>query len=219
MPGYTPQRADFDYIQQISQTAPQILQDLRDETSQLPHGGMQVSIEQGRFLALMVGLTGARRCIEVGTFTGASSLAVALALPADGTILCCDISDDYTAVARRYWQRAGVADKITLEIGPAVETLRAKISGGEAASYDLAFIDADKTNYDNYYELCLELLRPGGVVMVDNVLWHGAAADPEADTPDANAIKALNAKIGVDDRVEAVLLPIGDGHMVCRKRP
>ncbi|MHA1571754.1 MAG: O-methyltransferase, partial [Alphaproteobacteria bacterium] len=171
------------------------------------------------FLALMVGLVGARRCIEVGTFTGSSSLAVALALPAEGTILCCDISEEYTAVARRYWRRAGVTNKITLEIGPAAQTLRARISDGEAASYDLAFIDADKTNYDNYYELCLELLRPGGVVMIDNVLWHGAAADPRANTPDAKAIKALNAKIGVDDRVESVLLPLGDGHMVCRKLP
>lgn len=219
MPGYTPQRTDFDYIAKVSQREPEILRELRDETSKLPMAGMQVSAEQGRFLSMMVGLTGARRCVEVGTFTGSSSLAVALALPADGHLLCCDVSEEYTAVARRYWQAAGVAGKITLAIGPAVETLQAKVDGGEAGSYDLAFIDADKSNYDNYYELCLELLRPGGVVMVDNVLWHGAAADPNADDPDTNAIKALNAKIGKDDRVEAVLLPLGDGHMTCRKRP
>ncbi len=219
MPAYTPQRADFDYIRRVSQREPDILRELRDETSKLPMAGMQVSAAQGRFLALMVGLTGARRCVEVGTFTGASSLAVALALPADGALLCCDVSEKYTAVAQRYWQAAGVADKISLVIGPAVETLQGRINDGEGGSYDLAFIDADKSNYDNYYELCLELLRPGGVVMVDNVLWHGAAADPNADDPDTNAIKALNAKIGNDDRVEAVLLPLGDGHMTCRKRP
>lgn len=219
MPGYTPQSADFDYIREVSQREPKILRALRDETSKMPMAAMQVSPAQGRLLALMVGLTGARRCVEVGTFTGGSSLAVALALPADGTILCCDIDKGYTAVAERYWRAAGVADKITLAIGPAIETLRGKISDGQGASYDLAFIDADKSNYDNYYELCLELLRPGGVLMIDNVLWHGAAADPEADDPDTNAIKALNAKIGVDERVEAILLPLGDGHMICRKRP
>ncbi len=219
MPGYTPQRNDFDYIREVSVRVPEILQELRTETANLPGAGMQVSVEQAQFLALMVRLIDAQRCLEVGTFTGGSSLAVAMALPEDGRLWCCDVSKEYTDVARRYWQAAGVSEKITLTLGPAVETLQGKIDEGEAGSYDLAFIDADKTNYDKYYELCLTLLRPGGVVMIDNVLWHGAAADPKVDDPDTNSIKALNAKIGKDDRVDAVLLPIGDGHMTCRKRP
>ena len=168
---------------------------------------------------LLVELIGARRTLEIGTFTGYSALAVALALPPDGRVVACDINEETAAVARRYWAEAGVADKIDLRLAPAGETLAGLIAEGRAGSFDFAFIDADKQGYDAYYEACLELLRPGGLIAVDNVLWDGAVADPERDDPDTRAIRALNEKIRDDRRVSLSLLPIGDGLTLARKRP
>lgn len=193
-----------------------VLRDLREETAKLPNAGMQTGADQVQFLQLLVRLIGARRCIEVGVFTGYSALGVALALPDDGRILACDVSEEYTAIARRYWERAGVADKIDLYLAPAVETLDARIRAGEAGRYDFAYIDADKSGYDAYYERCLTLLRPNALLTIDNVLWSGDVADTSKTDPDTKALRALNEKIGRDDRVEASLLPIGDGLMVVR---
>jgi caffeoyl-CoA O-methyltransferase len=169
-------------------------------------------------LQLLVRLIGARRCIEVGVFTGYSALGVALALPADGKVVACDVSEEYTAIARRYWERAGVADKIDLYIAPATQTLDRLISAGEEGRFDFAYIDADKTNYDAYYERCLRLLRPSGLITIDNVLWSGDVLQESTQDPDTMALRALNEKIGGDERVDASLLPIGDGLMVVRKR-
>jgi len=169
-------------------------------------------------MQFLIRLTGAKRCLEIGTFTGYSSLAVALALPRDGSILCCDVSETYTATARRYWEKAGVAAKIDLRIAPAIETLKQLIGGGQAGSFDFAFIDADKESYDAYYENCLRLVRPGGLLAIENVLWSGAVADPSAVDAETAAIRALNAKVRDDGRVEACLLTVGDGVMLARKR-
>jgi predicted O-methyltransferase YrrM len=190
---------------------------LREATRGHPHGGMQIGPEQGQFMALLVKLIGARRAIEVGVFTGYSALCVALALPEDGELLACDISADYTAIGRPHWQAAGVAHKIELVLAPALATLDARLAGGSAGRYDFAFIDADKTGYDAYYERCLSLLRPGGLIAIDNVLWSGSVAGPAKDA-DTAALQALNAKIHVDTRVDMVLLPIGDGLTLARKR-
>jgi predicted O-methyltransferase YrrM len=195
-----------------------VLRDLRDETAKHPQARMQTGADQVQFLQLLVRLTGARRCIEVGVFTGYSALGVALALPGDGRIVACDVSEEYTAVARRYWERAGVADKIDLYLAPATQTLDELIRAGEAGRYDFAYIDADKSSYDAYYERCVELLRPNGVLTIDNVLWGGDVADESVNDADTAALRALNKKIGRDDRVDASLLPIGDGLMVVRKR-
>ncbi len=195
-----------------------VLRELREETAKHPHAGMQTGADQVQFLQLLVRLVGARRCIEVGVFTGYSSLGVALALPADGRIVACDVSEDYTAVARRYWQRAGVEAKIDLRIAPAARTLDELIAAGEAGRYDFAYIDADKTGYDAYYERCLTLLRSNALITIDNVLWSGRVADAQTTDEDTRALRALNEKIGRDERVDASLLPIGDGLMVVRKR-
>ncbi len=208
----------YDYLLANSLREPEILSRLRAETAELPGAAMQIAPDQGQFMALLIELTGARRCLEVGTFTGYSSLAVALALPADGRILACDVDEKVTALARRYWAEAGVAEKIDLRLGPARETLRGLLAGGEAGSYDFAFIDADKENYDSYYEMGLELLRPGGLMTIDNVLWNGSVANPEKDDVDTRAIRALNAKIRDDQRVSCALLPVGDGLTLARKR-
>lgn len=207
------------YIRDVSLREPEILTRLREETAKRPHAAMQISPEQGQFMALLVETIGARRCLEVGVFTGYSSLVVALALPQDGRLIACDVSEDYTSVARRYWAEAGVAHKIDLRIAPAVETLDRLLEGGQAGSFDFAFIDADKPNYDNYYERALKLLRPGGLVAIDNVLWGGSVIKPEKDK-DANtlAIRALNRKLKDDSRVTISLLTIGDGLTVLRKR-
>jgi caffeoyl-CoA O-methyltransferase len=197
---------------------PPILGRLRAETAQMPMGGMQISPEQGRFMALLVDLVGARRCLEVGVFTGYSSLVVALSLPSDGTIVACDINEEWTSIARRYWQEAGVASKIELRLAPAAQTLDALIAGGEQGKFDFAFIDADKTGYDGYYERCLELLRPGGLIAIDNMLWGGKVADPSVNDESTIAIRALNAKARVDSRVSASLLPVGDGLLLARKK-
>lgn len=194
-----------------------LLRELREETAKHPRAGMQTGADQVQFMQLLVRLIGARRCIEVGVFTGYSALGVALALPDDGHIVACDVSEEYTAIARRYWERAGVADKIDLYLAPAAQTLDELIRGGDAGRFDFAYIDADKTNYDAYYERCLTLLRPNGVIAIDNVLWGGDVAQPDAADPDTKALRALNEKIGRDGRVEASLLPIGDGLMIVRK--
>lgn len=190
---------------------------LREATRKHPRGGMQISPEQGQFMQLLVKLVGAKRTIEIGTFTGYSALCVALALPKDGKILACDISDEYTSVGRPYWQRAGVADKIELVIAPATETLDARIAAGEAGQYDFAFIDADKEGYDGYYERCLQLVRQGGLMAFDNTLWGGDVAKP-ADDDDTRALQALNDKLHRDERIDVAMLPIGDGLTLARKR-
>jgi caffeoyl-CoA O-methyltransferase len=190
---------------------------LREATRGHPHAGMQVGPEQGQFMALLVQLIGARRAIEVGVFTGYSALCVALALPEDGELLACDTSADYTAIGRPHWQAAGVAHKIELVLAPALATLDARLAAGGAGRYDFAFIDADKTGYDAYYERCLQLLRPGGLIAIDNVLWSGSVARPAKDA-DTAALQALNSKLHADARVDMVLLPIGDGLTLARKR-
>jgi predicted O-methyltransferase YrrM len=191
---------------------------LRAETATLPQAGMQIGADQGAFLALLVRGIGARRCIEVGTFTGYSALAVAQALPPDGKLVCCDISAAWTAIAQRYWQEAGVAERIELRLAPAVATLRELRDRDGAGSYDFAFIDADKSGYEAYYEECLVLVRSGGLIVLDNMLWSGRVADSDAHDADTDAIRALNAKIRGDTRVDASLLTIGDGVMLTRKR-
>ena len=190
---------------------------LREATSGHPHAGMQVSPEQGQLMQLLVRILGARQAIEVGVFTGYSALAVALALPDDGHLLACDISDEYTAIGRPYWEAAGVAHKIELRLAPARATLDAQLAGGAAGRYDFAFIDADKTGYDVYYERCLSLLRPGGLVAIDNVLWGGSVARTAEDA-DTAALQALNSKLHRDERIDLAVLPIGDGLTLARKR-
>jgi len=190
---------------------------IREATRSHPAAGMQIGPEQAQFLGLLVKLIGARRTIEIGVFTGYSALAVALALPEDGRLLACDISDEYTRVGRPFWEQAGVAGKIDLQLGPATATLDARIAAGEAGQYDFAFIDADKSGYDAYYERCLLLLRPGGLIAIDNVLWGGSVARPAKDV-DTAALQALNAKIHADARVDMAMLPIGDGVTLARKR-
>ena len=193
---------------------------LREATASHPRANMQISPEQGALLAMLVKLIGARRTIEIGVFTGYSALAVALALPADGRLLGCDISDEFTRVGRPYWERAGVADKIELVLEPALHTLDARLATGEAGRYDFAFIDADKANYDGYYERCLKLLRTGGLIAFDNVLWSGRVADKvdPSDDADTAALQWLNAKLLRDERIDVALLPIGDGLTLARKR-
>jgi caffeoyl-CoA O-methyltransferase len=208
----------YDYLLRTSLREPPLLAELRAETARLPMAGMQISPEQGQFMAFLVETIGARRTIEVGTFTGYSALCVALALPADGKVVACDVSEEYTAVARRYWSRAGVAAKIELRLAPALDTLGKLLAEGAAGNFDFAFIDADKREYDGYYEAILELLRPGGLVAIDNVLWSGAVADPAKQDDDTRAIRALNEKLKDDPRISLSLLPIGDGLTLARKR-
>ncbi|MGS1127460.1 class I SAM-dependent methyltransferase [Rhodanobacter sp. UC4437_H4] len=190
---------------------------LREATQAHARARMQISPEQGQFMALLVKLTGARRCIEVGVFTGYSALSVALALPAGGYLLACDVSAEYTAIGQPYWARAGVAAKIDLRLAPARDTLDERLAAGEGATYDFAFVDADKTGYDDYYERCLHLLRPGGLLAIDNVLWSGAVAQPAADE-DTRALQALNDKLHHDERIDLSMLPLGDGLSLARKR-
>ena len=191
--------------------------DLRAATAVHPRAGMQISPEQGQLMALLVKLIGARRAIEIGVFTGYSALTVALALPDDGTLLACDISDEYTRVGRPYWEQAGVAHKIDLRLAPALVTLDARLAAGEAGRYDFAFIDADKAGYDAYYERCLRLVRQGGLVAIDNTLWGGSVARPATDA-DTVALQQLNAKLHGDERIDLSLLPIGDGLTLARRR-
>ena len=206
------------YIHKVSLREAEPLRLLREETAKLPMAGMQISPDQGQFMALLVRLIGARHCLEIGTFTGYSSLAVALALPPDGRVVCCDVSEEYTAIARRAWASAGVADKIELHIAPARATLDRLRAAAQRSRFDFAFIDADKTNYDHYYEAALELVRPGGLIAIDNVLWSGAVADSKRQDADTKALRALNRKLRDDERVDLSLLPIGDGLTLARIR-
>ena len=208
----------IEYLLETSLREPEVLASLREETQARSDRQMQIDPEQGQFMALLVAAVGARRVVEVGTFTGYSSLAMALALPEDGLLVACDRDEDVTAIARRYWSLAGVDDRIELRLGDAKETLEALLESGEAGSYDLAFIDADKGRYEQYYELLLELVRSGGLILVDNVLWGGRVADPEADDADTESIRAFNRKLHVDDRIDLSMLPVGDGLTVARVR-
>ena len=195
-----------------------VLRELRDETAKLPMAGMQIGPDQGQFMALLTKLTGAKRCIEIGVFTGYSSISVALALPGDGRIVACDVSEEWTAIARRYWKKAGVDSKIDLRLAPAVDTLDQLLAQGEAGRFDFVFIDADKGNYLAYYERCLKLLRTGGLIAVDNTLWSGEVANPENQKPDTVSLRAFNEALHRDERVDMALLPIGDGVTLARKR-
>jgi caffeoyl-CoA O-methyltransferase len=194
-----------------------VLHELREETSRLPMAQMEIGADQGQLMALLARTIGARRYLEIGVFTGYSALAMALALPDDGYVLALDVSDEWTSVARRYWERAGVAHKIDLRLAPALETLGA-IRAERPAPFDMAFIDADKANTASYFEQCLELVRPGGLILVDNVLRGGAVVDPENDEPETQILRQLNERAPNDDRIDAVLLPICDGILVARKR-
>jgi caffeoyl-CoA O-methyltransferase len=190
---------------------------LREATRNHPHAGMQIGPDQGQFMAMLVKLLGARRCIEIGVFTGYSALTVALALPDDGRLLACDINDAYVGIGRPFWEQAQVSQKIDLQLAPAAQTLDARLAAGESGQYDFAFIDADKTGYDGYYERCLALLRRGGLIAIDNTLWSGAVAKPSTDA-DTRALQALNLKLHHDARIDLSLLPIGDGLTLARKR-
>lgn len=191
---------------------------LRAETSKLSQSGMMSRPESDAFLQMLIRLTGAKRVIEVGTFTGSGSLAMALALPEDGRIVACDVSEEWTAVGKRHWQQAGVAYKVDLRLAPAGETIAALLAAGQAGSFDLAFIDADKTGYDTYYEGCLKLVRQGGLLVLDNMLWSGHVADPAHHDADTDALRALNLKIRADARVDSCLLSADDGILLARRR-
>jgi caffeoyl-CoA O-methyltransferase len=208
----------YDYLLSVSLREPDLLLKLREETAADPAANMQISPEQGQFMGLLVRLMGARRCLEIGVFTGYSSLAIALALPDDGRIVACDVSEKWTSVARRYWAAAGVAHKIDLRLATAMETLDRLLADGEAGTFDFAFIDADKENYVGYYERALQLLRPGGLVVADNTLWSGRVADPENAEADTVALRHFNELLQGDSRVDLSLVPIGDGLSLARKR-
>jgi predicted O-methyltransferase YrrM len=206
------------YLMGTGVREPEVLARLRVETAALPEARMQIAPEEGALLAMLVRLTGAKRCLEIGTFTGYSSTAVALALPADGHLVCCDVSREWTEVARRTWDAAGVADRVEVRLGPATETLSALLAEGGAGTFDLAFIDADKPNYDAYLEGCLRLVRRGGLIVIDNVLWSGRVADPSDTDESTLAIRALNAKLAGDERVDLSMIPVADGLTLARVR-
>ncbi len=207
----------YDYLVQFGTRESDLLKDLRAETAKLPGAGMQIGPEQGAFMGLLVELIGAKRALEIGTFTGYSSLCIAGAMPADGKLICCDVSEEYTKVARDYWRRGGLESKIELRLGPAVATLDALIDAS-VEPFDFAFIDADKGNYGNYYDRAMQLVRPGGLIAIDNVLWGGDVAKPEENDEDTVAIRAVNEKVRNDERVTLALAPIGDGLTLARKR-
>ena len=194
---------------------PEILARLREETAPMEQAGMQISPEQGQFMAMLARLMGVKRYLEVGVFTGYSSLSIALAMPEDGWIVACDVSEEFTAMAKRYWAEAGVADRINLHMGPAVDTLHSLLTGG-VAPFDMMFIDADKPNYLNYYELGLKLVRPGGVILIDNVFWSGEVANEAATDENVVAIREVNSALHGDSRIELAILPIGDGLTMAR---
>jgi predicted O-methyltransferase YrrM len=206
------------YIRSVSLREPDLLRRLREETAARADAGMQISPEQGQFLGMLVRMLGATRALEVGVFTGLSSLHMALAMPPDGRLIACDVNAESTAIALRYWREAGVADKIDLRLAPAIDTLDALLADGAAETFDFAFVDADKGNYSHYYERVLRLLRPGGLAAFDNVLWHGTVYDDAVQDNDARAIREFNAKLHVDQRVWLSLAPIGDGISLALKR-
>ncbi len=208
----------LEYIQRVSVREPDILRRLREETASHPYAMMQISPDQGQFMALLVHMMSARRTLEIGVFTGYSALAVALALPDHGRIIACDISEEWTSIARRYWREAGVESKIDLRLGPALKTLDDLIAKGQGGRFDFAFIDADKENYSNYYERALVLVRPGGLIAIDNVLWDGKVIDPGAGDADTRAVRAFNEKLHHDERIWLSMLPIRDGlTLACKK--
>jgi predicted O-methyltransferase YrrM len=207
------------YLLSVSLREHPVLAQLRQETAGHPHARMQILPDEGQLLAWLVTLIGAKKTLDIGVFTGYSSLVVALALPDDGKVVACDTSPEFTAVARCYWQQAGVQHKVDLRLAPASETLAALIAQGETESYDFAFIDADKTGYDQYYEQCLELLRPGGIVAVDNVLQHGRVVDETQQDDSVRAVRAFNQKVHGDERVSVSMLSVADGLTLALKRP
>ena len=209
----------YDYLLSVSLREADVLRELRDETASHPNANMQISPEQGQFMQMLVRLIGAKKVVEVGVFTGYSSLAVALALPETGRIVACDISEEYTSIAQRYWEKAGIADKVDLRLAPAVETLDHLLKHDQVAeTFDMAFIDADKESYLLYYERILKLLRPGGLMLVDNVLWSGLPADPEHHDSNTDAIREFNAFLFQDEGIDLSLLPLADGLTLARKR-
>ena len=208
----------WDYIRSVTLREPDVLRRLREATAPMPQVSCQIAPEQGQFMALLIRLIGASRTLEIGTFTGYSSTAVALALPDDGKLIACDISVEWTAIARQYWREAGVEHKIDLRLAPAVQTLDRLIAEGQAGTFDFAFIDADKANYDAYFERSLQLVRTDGLIAIDNVLWHGKAADPSVKEADAEAVRKLNRKLHHDERLWLSMIPIGDGLTLACKR-
>jgi predicted O-methyltransferase YrrM len=208
----------LDYLRAVSVREHPVMRRLQEETAKLPNATMQISPEHAQFMALLVELIRAERTLEVGVFRGYSALAVALALPESGRVVACDINEEYTSAARRYWREAGVEQKIDLRLRPALETLRSMIRNGEQGRYDFAFIDADKPNYQNYFDCCLELMRTGGLIMVDNVLWSGRVADESDQTADTVALRAFNEKLRDDPRVSISMLTLDDGTTLAVKR-
>lgn len=208
----------YEYLLSNTLRESDVLAALRAETAEHPQARMQISPEQGQFMALLAQLMGAKKTLEIGVFTGYSALAMAAALPEDGRVVACDVNDEFCAIARKYWEKANLTHKIDLRIAPALDTLDSLIAAGETNSFDFAFIDADKSNYDNYYELSLQLVRPGGLIAVDNTLWYGRVADLEVQDNRTKKIRALNEKVRDDERVTMSLLPIGDGLLLAVKR-
>ena len=208
----------YRYLLEHSLREPELLAELRQETAQLPQANMQIAPEQGQFMAMLARIIGARRYLEVGTFTGYSALAVTLAMAQKGETTCLDISEDWATIARRYWIRAGLADRIHLHLRPADETLDSLVRDGWSGDYDMAFIDADKTGYVDYYEACFTLVRPGGLILIDNTLWNGKVADASEQDKDTCAIRVFNRHVHADERVDLSLVPIGDGLTIARKR-
>lgn len=209
----------YEYLQQVSLREAPVLEALREKTHQLSMARMQISPEQGQFMALLVELIGAKKTLDIGVFTGYSALVVALALPPEGKVVACDISVEWTNTAKRFWEKAGVANKIDLRIAPALITLQNLIDQGEAGTFDFAFIDADKKNYPNYYEKALTLLRPGGLIAIDNVFQGGRVANPQESSKEVVAIRAFNDMLLHDERVSISMVPISDGLSLARKRP
>ncbi|MFT3880129.1 MAG: class I SAM-dependent methyltransferase [Gemmatales bacterium] len=208
----------YEYSLAVGLREPEVFRELREETGKLADGEMQIAPEQGPLLAMLVQLLGAKNGLEIGTFTGYSALWVASVLPADGRLICCDVSEEFTSLARKYWAKAGLASKIDLRLAPALETLAQLRNEGKSNFFDYAFIDADKVNYDAYYEACLQLVRPGGLIAIDNTLWDGKVADMSVNDPDTVAIRNLNAKIHGDSRVSLCFLPMADGLTLALKR-
>ena len=208
----------LEYLRQNAVREPKVLQELREETQRLPNAGMQISSEQGQLMAMLVKLVNARKIIEVGTFTGYSSTVMALAMPPEGQLIACDVSEEYTRMARKFWQKAGVEQKVQLILGNAKESLKQLLQADEQETFDLAFIDADKTAYVEYYEFCLQLLRPGGLILVDNVLWGGQVADSSNHDMDTEALRTFNVALSSDQRIDLCMVPIGDGLTMARKR-
>lgn len=207
----------YDYLLSVSLKESDLLTQLREETAGIEFSEMQIAPEQGQFMALLVKLMGARRALEIGTFTGYSSVVIASALPEDGELVCCDDSEEWTSMARKYWQQAGLEDRINFKLGDASRTLQAMIDEGREGTFDFIFIDADKQNYPLYYELSLKLLRAGGLIAVDNTLWSGDVADPGNDEPGTRAIRRFNEMLRHDERVEISLVTIGDGLTLVHK--